>query len=41
MERVDGVPLLEHCDRNGLSISQRVELVARVCLAVQMRTRRA
>jgi len=35
MERVDGVPLLEYCDRNRLSVRQRVELVALVCQAVQ------
>ena len=35
MERVEGVPLLEYCDRNQLSIPRRVELVAQVCQAVQ------
>jgi non-specific serine/threonine protein kinase/serine/threonine-protein kinase len=35
MERVEGVPLLEYCDREQLSILRRVELVAQVCRAVQ------
>jgi serine/threonine protein kinase/tetratricopeptide (TPR) repeat protein len=35
MERVQGIPLLEYCDREHLSIRRRVELVALVCQAVQ------
>jgi serine/threonine protein kinase/tetratricopeptide (TPR) repeat protein len=35
MERVDGVPLTEYCERHQLTIPQRVELLALVCQAVQ------
>ncbi|MGH9631465.1 MAG: tetratricopeptide repeat protein, partial [Bryobacteraceae bacterium] len=35
MELVDGVPLLEFCDRNRLSIRERVELFILVCQAIQ------
>jgi len=35
MELVEGVPLLEYCERNHLSKERRIELVARVCQAVQ------
>jgi eukaryotic-like serine/threonine-protein kinase len=35
MELVDGQPLTEHADARGLSTAERVELMARVCDAVQ------
>ncbi len=35
MERVDGIPLLEHCDRSRLPVDRRIELFALVCRAVQ------
>jgi serine/threonine protein kinase/tetratricopeptide (TPR) repeat protein len=35
MEKVDGVPLLEYCDRHQMSIRRRAELAALVCQAVQ------
>lgn len=35
MERVDGMPLLDYCDRNQLSIRDRVELFILVCQAIQ------
>jgi non-specific serine/threonine protein kinase/serine/threonine-protein kinase len=34
MERVEGLPLGEYCDRNRLSIRQRIELLILVCQAV-------
>jgi eukaryotic-like serine/threonine-protein kinase len=35
MELVEGVPLLEYCDREALTIRQRVELLALVCEGVE------
>ena len=35
MEHVPGVPITEHCDRDKLSIMQRLELLIQVCEAVQ------
>jgi eukaryotic-like serine/threonine-protein kinase len=35
MERVDGTPLLEWCDRESRSISQRLDLFLQICDAVQ------
>lgn len=35
MELVDGMPLLDYCDRNRLSIHDRVELFVLICQAVQ------
>jgi non-specific serine/threonine protein kinase/serine/threonine-protein kinase len=35
MELVDGVPLLEYCDVNHLSVRKRVELLILICQAVQ------
>ncbi|MCA9284922.1 MAG: serine/threonine protein kinase, partial [Phycisphaerales bacterium] len=35
MEFVKGVPINEYCDRNGLSIKDRLGLFQQVCLAVQ------
>lgn len=35
MEHVEGSPITEFCDRNGLPIESRLELFERVCLAVQ------
>lgn len=35
MEYVKGIPLLDHCDRRQLSISERLELFVDVCEAVQ------
>ncbi|MBU0984301.1 MAG: serine/threonine-protein kinase [candidate division Zixibacteria bacterium] len=35
MEYVDGIPLTEYCDRERLTVDQRLELVATVCDAVQ------
>src|SRR5215831_951000 len=35
MEVVDGMPLLEYCDRNCLSIRARAELFISICQAVQ------
>lgn len=35
MERVDGLPLLDYCDRQRLTTRQRVELLILVCQAVQ------
>lgn len=35
MELVDGEPITRHCDTQQLSLADRLELVAEVCLAVQ------
>jgi serine/threonine protein kinase/tetratricopeptide (TPR) repeat protein len=35
MELVSGVPITEYCDRNNLSIEQRLQLFMQVCQAVQ------
>ena len=35
MELVRGVPITEHCDQHRLTVRQRLELFASVCLAVQ------
>jgi tetratricopeptide (TPR) repeat protein len=35
MELVKGDPIVEYCDRNNLSIEERLELFAQVCNAVQ------
>jgi eukaryotic-like serine/threonine-protein kinase len=35
MERVDGVPLTDHCDAQRLDIASRVELMITVCEAIQ------
>ncbi|MCZ6543505.1 MAG: serine/threonine-protein kinase, partial [Planctomycetota bacterium] len=35
MEHVPGVPITEHCDRQRLSIDQRLDLFMQVCEAVQ------
>src|SRR5262249_25213019 len=35
MELVRGIPITEYCDRNRLSIDDRLELFAQVCQAVQ------
>ena len=35
MELVDGIPLLEYCDVNRLSVRKRVELLILICQAVQ------
>jgi WD40 repeat protein len=35
MERVHGLPLLEHAERHGLDLAARLELVARIADAVQ------
>ena len=35
MELVKGLPITEYCDANKLSTTQRLELFAQVCLAVQ------
>ncbi|MDX2145950.1 MAG: serine/threonine-protein kinase [Planctomycetota bacterium] len=34
MEYVDGLPIDEHCRQRGLSLKQRVELIAKVCDAL-------
>jgi len=34
MEKVDGKPVTEYCDRHALSVRRRVELFAGICLAV-------
>lgn len=41
MEFIDGLPLLKSCDELDLSADQRVELMARVCDAVQHAHQRA
>jgi eukaryotic-like serine/threonine-protein kinase len=35
MERVDGEPITDHCDRHRLPVRQRVQLFLQVCRAVQ------
>jgi non-specific serine/threonine protein kinase/serine/threonine-protein kinase len=35
MELVDGVPLLDYCDSNRLSLKERVELLILICQAIQ------
>ena len=35
MEYVEGIPINEHCDRNRLSVRDRLELLRRVCDGVQ------
>jgi eukaryotic-like serine/threonine-protein kinase len=35
MEYVDGVPILEYCDANRLTVRARIELFQRICDAVQ------
>jgi serine/threonine protein kinase/tetratricopeptide (TPR) repeat protein len=35
MDLVEGAPISEYCDRNGLSVEARLELFAQVCNAVQ------
>ena len=35
MEHVKGVPITQHCDRQRLTVSQRIELFIQVCEAVQ------
>ncbi len=35
MEYVQGIPITDHCDRNRLSVRQRLELFQRVCAGVQ------
>jgi serine/threonine protein kinase len=35
MELVRGVPITEYCDRNNVSVNDRLELFIQVCLAVQ------
>jgi serine/threonine protein kinase/Flp pilus assembly protein TadD len=35
MERIDGVPITDYCDRARLSVRQRLELFVPVCQAVQ------
>jgi len=35
MELVKGVPITEYCDKNNLTVSERLELFIPVCLAVQ------
>ncbi len=35
MERVDGVPITEYCDRERLSVTARLDLFGQVCAAVQ------
>ena len=35
MELVDGQPIDDHCETHGLTIEQRVALVAKVCTAVE------
>ena len=35
MELVKGVPITEYCDRNRLSLRERLELFAPVCRAIQ------
>lgn len=35
MELVEGIPLTDYCDRNKLSINERLELFIQVCLAIQ------
>ncbi len=35
MEFVEGLPLLQHCQEGGLSVSQRLQLFLQVCAAVQ------
>lgn len=35
MEFVDGVPLTEHCERNGLDLRARLQLFLKVCAGVQ------
>ncbi len=35
MELVKGEPIVAYCDRNGLSVRERIELVVDVCRAVQ------
>ena len=35
MELVEGVPITRYCDEHGLSLPARLELFAKVCLAVQ------
>jgi serine/threonine protein kinase len=35
MEYVEGLPLIEYCDRNGLTVRERLALFERICDAVQ------
>src|ERR1043165_2556966 len=35
MELVQGVPITEFCDKNKLSVEERIELVIPVCQAIQ------
>jgi len=35
MELVKGVPITEYCDRNSLTVRERLELMIPVCLAIQ------
>ncbi len=35
MEFVDGIPITQFCDKHELSLAERLELFARVCVAVQ------
>src|SRR5262249_11233082 len=35
MELVDGVPITDYCDRNHLTVRQRLEIFVGVCQAVQ------
>jgi serine/threonine protein kinase len=35
MELVHGIPITEYCDRNQLSLAERLELFIRVCQAIQ------
>jgi hypothetical protein len=35
MELVRGIKITEHCDKNGLSIPDRLKLFTQVCLAIQ------
>ena len=35
MEYVDGLPIIEHCDRHKLTTRERLDLFVRVCEGVQ------
>ncbi len=35
MEYIEGIPITKYCDKNNLSVDERLELFIKVCLAVQ------
>jgi serine/threonine protein kinase len=36
MERIEGVPITEHCDREALNLVQRIQLIRKVCAALSI-----